>query len=219
MAFVTCHRMEGGWQDGPLEDDVEETLDKTYEEHFEQDDPEADPLETEAAASIKACDDHLQVRKQMAAVLDELEPPGAEAEGSEASSCQKKKGTGCRAAAKDPVADDPDKAKAVARAAERARDAELSVHNFVEALRKLPPCCEAPTEETALSLLLARMEAARKTVLEFTRCAQCRENFLPKAQIGGPGKKPELSTWNAVEHELALARQASALDGGQDRTA
>ena len=31
----------------------------------------------------------------------------------------------------------------------------------------------------------------------------------------GPGKKQELSTWNAVEHELALARQASALDGGQ----
>ena len=62
---------------------------------------------------------------------------------------------------------------------------ELDAARLLSSLRELPAFQTAPTADTALGLLLQRMEQLRKTLHEFCQQNQLREGCLSKAMIRG----------------------------------
>ena len=96
-------------------------------------------------------------------------------------------------------------------------DAELDVCRFVkEKLRELPACKKESTPETALACLLQRIEAMRALLRDWCVNEQLQERCLSRAQI--LGECSSANEWNEIQHQLALARQASHLGNGQRRS-
>ncbi|CAE7236669.1 Mlf [Symbiodinium sp. CCMP2592] len=217
-SFVTSNRIQEGWMDGSADDDVEELVGCYSEEAIE--DPAGDQLDLDAEQALQNCDDHLRVRKELELVLESLETAVPEA-----AVPQKEEAIQPREAAV-PVKDEAIQPRittsdspsdfSASQQAERQRDADLDVHRLVEHLRQLPAFQQTPTSENSLSLLLQRAEASREPMFRFARAVQMKERFLSAAQIQGAAAKP-LNGWDAVEHELALARQASMLTQSGER--
>ena len=90
---------------------------------------------------------------------------------------------------------------------------ELDAAQLLASLRELPAFQVAPTADTAVGSLLQRMEELRRPLHEFCRQNQLREGCLSKAMIRGCTAAD--NEWNVLQHQLALGRQASALQCGQ----
>ena len=91
---------------------------------------------------------------------------------------------------------------------------DLDVLSLLSRLRSLPELQTPPTADTALACLLERMGAMMQPLQLFCRTAQLRETTgLSKAAVLGTCRETE-NDWNILQHELALGRQASALQTG-----
>ena len=105
-------------------------------------------------------------------------------------------------------------ASSCAVAAHEAPAEDLDALSWPSRLRSLPELQTPPTADTALACLLERLGAMMQPLQLFCRTAQLRETTgLSKAAVLGTCGETE-NAWNILQHELALGRQASAMQTG-----
>ena len=155
-----------------------------------------------------------QVKHQIASMWKELNPEDDDGEPQLPKGDDQTKATGAsQAAAPTKVTTEASK-ETVAKEPTWPADDVLDVCRLVRQLRELPGCREVPKPDTALRCLVARMNEMREPLRQFCEHEQLQEKTLSRAQISEVGSR-QMTEWNEIQHQLALARQASQLGGGQ----
>ena len=163
---------------------------RSGKELLKEDQVASEDQELAAAQALQSCEDHVKVRQEVQRCRESLLPQDAGAEAAVAPAdapTEMVTGSGGQIAAL-PAA------------------GTLNALGLMARVRGLPALQAVPSEESALACLVQRMAAIREPLKEFC-------GLSPAMILSGCTSKE--STWNCIQHDLALARQASALQGGQ----